>query len=331
MAEQSTVFITTQIGVEATPGTAVPANKQLLAVAIEPAIKTKIQTFRPRGQKYNTVAVLGEEWTESKVSGPAAYNDLTYLFASHFAYAAPTQINVSAGLAYQWNFNPGQTAADTVKTYTVQSGSAVRAQQIAYGILNEFGYTLTREKFDISGTMLGQAISDGITLTASPTAITLVPIQPSTVDVFLDATSGGIGTTKLLRATSLDYKKTNRFGPVWALNSANGSFATHTEMAPKPELKLLVEADAQGMALLTTMRNGSKEFLRVKATGAQIDASPTPASYTFQHDMCLEVTNVSEFKDEQGIYAIEWTFEVSYDSGWGASEKVELINVLSTL
>ena len=329
MPENASVFIATQLGVEVTPGTAVAANRLLQALQIEPSIKPEIKSFRPRGQKYNLVSVLGKEYVEAKISGDASYNDLVYLFSSALSYAAPTQIIPTTGLAYQWTHTPNQTTPDTIETFTVQSGSAARAQQFAFGLVNEIGYKLNREEFTISGSMIGQAISDGITMTAAPTVIPFVPIPPTAVSVYLDPTSAALGTTQLMRAFELDYKVSNIYGQVWPLNASQASFAGYIELAPKAELKLKVEVDVAGMGNLTNMRAGSKQFMRVKATGADIDPSANP--YTFQHDMCLEVTNVSAFEDDKGVYAVEWTFEISYDTGWAKSQTIELINTLATL
>lgn len=330
MAEQATVFIGTQIGVEATPGTSVPATKRLLGMSFEPTIKPKIKAFRARGQKYNTIAVPGKEYTEIKIAGDMCYNDLAYVFSSGLAYAAPVQVNPPSGLAYQWTHTPLQTDVDPIKTFTVESGSSVRAGKWTYGLVNEWGYKLTRDEFALSAMMVGQLFTDGVTLTATPTDVALQPIAPGTVNVYLDSTSTNLGVTQLLRAFEVDFKLSGIYGEVWPINASVSSFVAHVDHVPKAELKLLVEADSQGMALLTTMRNGTKQFCRIKATGANIDASPaTP--YSFTHDLCVEVTNVSAFKDDGGVYAIEWTFEVSNDDTWGKSHTVQLVNTLSAL
>ncbi|MBX6770883.1 MAG: hypothetical protein IRY83_04105 [Chloroflexi bacterium] len=328
MPDIATVNNIVQIGVEATPGTSVAATKLLQALSIEPAIKADIKTFRPMGGKFATVAALGKESVEAKLSGQATYTEIVYPLASAFAYAAPVQISPPSGLAYRWTFTPSQSQTDTIKTYTVEHGSSVRARKWTYGLVTEFGYKLTRDEFTIDGTMLGQALQDGISLTASPTAVPLVPILPTQVNVYLDSTSAGIGTTQLLRVLSAEFKMSDRFGPVWPLNSAISGFAAHVETAPKAELKLLVEADAQGMELLTAMRTGDKKYIRITATGPNIE---TGNDYSFQHDLCGVVSDVSDFSDEDGVYAIEWTFTVAYDAAWGMAQQIQVVNTLSTL
>ena len=329
MSERATVNQVVQIGVETTPGTAVAASKLLQALNIEPAIKIKTQTFRPLGGKFTTIAAPGEDYVEAKISGDVAcYNHLAYLLSSVLAYAAPVQQGTTT--AYLWTFTPAQSVEDTIKTFTVEQGSSVRAGKFTYGLVTEFGLKFDREKIEVSGSMLGQAYQDGITMTASPTAIAVQPILPTALDVYLDSTSGGIGTTKLTRALSGEFSISDRFGPLWTLNSTVDGFAAHVEQAPKAQLKLLVEADAVGMEPLMAMRAGDRRYIRLKAIGPLI---ADPYYYTFQLDLCGVVSDVGEFSDEDGVYAIEWTFDVAYDSAWGSGKamEVQLTNTLSTL
>lgn len=326
MPERATLLQTTQIGVESTMGTSVAANKLLLGTSIEAGIRADVKTYRPYGQKFATVTALGKEWMEATISGPLTYTDWTYLMASGIAYAAPAQQALTT--AYKWTASMAQAAEDTIKSYTVEIGSPTRAHKFTHGLVNNIGYTINRDEATIKGSMIGQRISDGITMTASPTAIALVPVVPTQVDVTLDATSGGLGTTKLTRVLSVDFETGDRYSPVWPVDSAQTSFATYTEKELSPMLKLKMEADAAGMARLTEMRNGTKAFIRVKGTGALIAST---YYYTFQHDICGIVSDVSDFSDEDGLYAIEWTFTPVYDSGWAKSMEFQITNTLTAL
>jgi len=329
MAERSTITQVTQIGVETEAGTAVAAGKLLQALSIEPAIKADVSTFRPIGGKYTTIAALGKEWVEAKISGEVAcYNHLAYLLAG--ILNKPTPVQQGATAAYLWTFTPAQTAADTIATFTVEQGSSARAGSFAYGLISSLGLSFSREKIAVSGTMLGQAYEDGITMTAKPTAIAVKPILPTDLDVYLDDTSAGIGTTKLTRVLSGSLDISDRFGTLWAINSAVSGFAAHVETPPTAQLKLLVEADATGMGLLTPMRAGDKRYIRLAAEGPTIADT---YKYALQIDLCGVVTDVGEFSDEDGVYAVEWTFDVAYDAAWASGQalKVLLTNVLSAL
>ncbi|MCE7982542.1 MAG: hypothetical protein DYG89_15230 [Caldilinea sp. CFX5] len=326
MPERASISQVVQIGVEVTPGTAVAANRKLNATQISPSIQTAVKMYRPLGGKFATVGAQGKEWTQAGVEGQMVYTDIVYPLSSILNYAAPVQQGVTA--AYKWTFTPSQSAEDTAKTYSVEVGSAVRAHEMVYGIFDSWGYALSRDEIKVKGSMIGQRLIDGITLTASPTEIALQPVLPTEVSVYLDATAAGLGTTKLLRVFGYDYEIASKVGPVWAIDAAQTSWAAHVELEPKAQFKLLLAADAVGMGLLTQLRAGTKRFIQVKAVGPVIAA---PHTWLFQHSLCGIVTGVSEFKDQDGVYAIEWTFDQVHDATWGKSTEIQVNNTLTTL
>src|SRR5919109_3965922 len=135
MAERATIFQTVQIGVEATPGTAVAANKKLEALSIEPAAQVDIDKFRPMGNKFPTLTQIGKDWVEAGLSGVASYSDLTYVFSSLLVATTVSDLG-GVPAAKSWTFDPDSDGPDTSKTYTVEHGDG-RADKFTYGLVNE--------------------------------------------------------------------------------------------------------------------------------------------------------------------------------------------------
>jgi hypothetical protein len=100
------------------------------------------------------------------------------------------------------------------------------------------------------------------------------------------------------------------------------------ERAPKLTAKLKQEADAEGMALVTQLRSSATKFLRIKADGGVLDGA---YNWTAQVDLAAKVTNVSEFSDEDGVFAVEWDLEANYDATWAKTFEVTVINTLTGL
>lgn len=329
MPERASVFTSPQLGVEVTPGTQVAANRKLSGLSIEPSIKFEGDAYTALGSKYVNVFIPNKEWTESKLSGKPLYDEVIYPLSSVVKSVSPTQIIPTTGLAYSWVFTSAQSAADTIKTFTVEQGDSTRAHSFGYGIVTEYGFTISRSSIEHSGTMIGQRLADGITMTASPTTLPLIPIAPTQFSVYLSDTQSGLaGASALSRPISTEWRLGDRFNPIWALNAANNSWVAHVETKPKLTAKLKMQADATGMGLVTQMRAGSTKWLRIKATGSIIEAS-TP--YTFQIDMPCKVANISDFSDEDGQYAIEWEFEGAYDATWAKPFEITIINTTATL
>lgn len=327
MPERSSLTQGVQIGVETTPGTGVAANKFLNSIGIEPGVQVDMQKFRPLGQKFPSVEIPGKEWVEADLTGVGSYSELIYLFASCMVSAAGVQ--QAATTAYKWTFSPAAKSEDTVKTFTVEQGGAVRAHKFSYGLCTEVELDMSRDGIDVSGAMIGQRLQDNIALTGAPTAIEEKPILPTDLDVWVDPTFGALGTTKQTRVLNANFHLGDRFNPVWVLNSANNSFVAHVESEPSAQITLMMEADTQGMANLATMRTGTTQFVRVKATSPDLAGTAIPYSLTI--DGACKVADVAKFSDEDGVYAIEWTFDLVFDSGWTKAFNVDAINKQITL
>lgn len=329
MPERATVFESTQIGVEVTPGTAVAANRKLLSMGFMPAVKGEFQEFRPQGMKHNTIVVPSKEWTAVKIEGVPSYNEIIYPLASLIKNPTPTQIIPSTGLAYRWIFNSNSSGPDSTKTYTAESGSSVRALKYAYMLLTEFGMKWTRKETTLDGAAIAHAIQDGVSLTASPTEIPLVPVLVRHIDVYAADTAAGLDAADPLeRAFEFEWKLGDRFSPVWRLRSTDTSFVAHVETAPTLTGKLKVAADAEGMGFLATMRAGATKFLRLVCTGDEIE---TGNDYLLQVDTAFKVTEPEEFSDHDGVYAHGWNFTAAHDSTWGKAYEIEVVNTRSAL
>ena len=335
MPERSTVSQVVQIGVESTPGTAVVCNRRLQSVSISPSVSTDIEMFRPSGNKFHTVQALNKEWSESSIEGQPSYNELQYLFGSLLTTGVVAQVmdGATPTAVYEWTFSPTSDAEDTPKTLTVEKGSTVRAHRTAYGLITELGLDISRSDISLDGSMVSQTLADGVTLNAAGvTSPALVPLVPSGANVYLDAASAGLGTTKLTRVISVNPSVGGRYNPTWFLNSAVPSFTNHVETENDATVEFVVEADAAGMALLANMRAGDTRFMRVEVVGPTVYTNGGfTAGYRLWWDIALKISEVSEFSDEDGVYAIGFTGTFVHDATWGRATRVTLRNTMAAL
>lgn len=324
MAEIASVFQQVNVGVESSSGTPVAANKRLTGLMIQPQIKTDIKKYRATGHKFATVATLNKEWVEAAISGPITYTEIVYLLSGILG----TAVISGAGAAKTWTFAPATSAADAPKTFTVEWGDATRALEFAYGLVNSLKLSFSRDGCELSGSMLGQAIDDAITLTSSPTAIALLPVFPTQVAAFVADTAAGLaGASALTRVVSAEWEMSDRYNPGWFLNGA-ADWGVHIEREPKLTAKLKMEKDAAGMGLLTQMRAGTTKFLRIQGVG---DAISGGGNNTLTVDIAGKVTSDPTFSEEEGIECIEWNLEGFHDATWAKATSVVAINELTAL
>lgn len=330
MAERTSITQLTNWGAEATatPGTAVVSGKQMTALAVEMGPRVMMDRFRPAGHKYATIVVPGKDFVEARLTGRPTYTEIVYPLSGLLGVA--TIATPSGGTASRsWTFAPSSTANDVPNTYTVEVGSSVRAQKFSYGLVTGLTLTFDRETIALSGSMIGAAMTDNATLTGTASAISLIPILAKQMTVYSDTTSGSLGSTTLTRVMSGELSITNKYLPLWVVNAANASWVAHLDVEPQARLRLTVEADANGMAHLTNARAGTTEFIRLKATGDTIEAGTI--TYSAQFDMAAKVIEISDYKDDAGVYAIDYTFDIVHDSTWTKALSAVFINQLTGL
>jgi hypothetical protein len=334
VTERSTITQTVQIGVETTPGTAVPANKRLQSIGIAIGAKVDSKEFTPIGQKYPTLAVVGKEWSEAELTGQPCYTELPYIFSSLMSTATSVTQTLDSATptgGYVWTFDSNSFGEDTPKTYTIEQGSAARAHKITNALIPEFSLDWSREEVKIGGSVLGTALQDGITMTSSPTLLAQIPVRPTQFSVYLDDTAAGLGGTKLTRALKGNVKISDRYSPLWVVDAAQASFVNTVETAPKFEFTLMQMADAAAMANLTTMRNGAPKFLRLEAVGPTIYTGGITVKHTLRMDLCGQIKDIDPFEDADGVYAINWTFLTTTDSTWGKAWQTKVTTTTTAL
>lgn len=335
MAERSSITQSVQVGVETTPGTAVAAAKRLGSMGFKIGPSVDIKSLMPTGTKYPTLQILGKEWTEADISGSAVYTELPYAFSSVISAPVVTTIMDSAipTGATRWVFDSNTFGDDAPKTFTVEQGSSVRAHRFANGIIPDYSWNWSRDEIELGGKMIGRAIEDGVTLTASPTLLPQIPVRPTELSLYIDTAAAGLGTTKQLRTLKGECNISDRFSPLWVVDAALASFANTVEGEPTVEFKITQMADAQSAANLVAMRAGTSKFLRLEAVGPQIYTSATPltVNHRVRWDVAGQVSDITPFDDEDGVFAIEYTFTAVHDPTWGKAFSVEVITTTATL
>lgn len=325
MAVPPTVFQIVNIGAESTKGTAVTADNRVTGTqfAVRPNLETT--QYRPSGYRWETVSALGKDWTQATLSGPVTYTEVCYWLESAFKQATP-----SGTSDYTRVYDMSTTSANTTTAYTVDFGSSTRAWRFTYGQIDSFGMRMTRDAIEYANTtMIGQAISDGVTLEASPTEIALSPVLPTQVSLKIAASQAGLtGAGALADWASCEWSVQSILTPYWSLN-ASSSFNELVTAVPNGTVTLLAPANSTGMGELANIRTGTTRFLRAEAVGATIGAGP--ATYKLTCDFALKFTEIQDMADENGVFAVRYGAKLTHDTTWGKGISVTVVNEIATL
>jgi hypothetical protein len=323
MVDRAKVTETVQFGPEATEGTAVAATKNIRSVSIDTKIGGESEFFRPDGRKWATLSALNQEWSTFAMNGKGTFTEIIYPLSMMFGVPTPADSGVAAKTH---TYEMLDTTILTPKAMTIEKGNSVRAQEIAGCILSDLTMGFSRKSgITISGGGIGRLFTDGITLTPALPDVPLEPLVGKQLDVYIDTTAAGLGGTKLLRAFNLEETLTGVFGPVWPINSANASFDGHVDLAPTSGTKIVLEADATGMAYLSQFRADDLMFIRIQATGPNMPGE-TALPYLFRWDTCVAIKTLSPDEDEDGVTTLTMDTQLIKDVTWGKAQSISIRN-----
>lgn len=298
-------------------------------------LKPTTKQFRGTGRQYPSASAILTEMSAGKFSGPGDFAQLVYPLSSLWG-AATTALHSPSLTAYDWKWTPpliGSYAA-AAKTFTLQMGDTTDAEQYTYLAATGFSYTINRkQEVTLSGDVMSQTFTDGVTLTASPTEVEQLPMAGAQFNIYLDTTSAGIGATQLTDVLKFEYKASDYYDGYWPINRTNASFTSLLDKEKKHEVTLTVQANATGIGLKSAyLEVGARCYIRVQGTGAVIDGAHS-VNAGMTHDMACFVTNMAEFGPEEDVYAVQYTLQVAEDSAWGSgtAQIMTLTNLLSAL
>lgn len=320
--------VVTQIGPESAFLTGVAATHQLNGVYFLDTPKEDTKQFTPVGQQNPTESVRGKSWAELAVTADFPdFNGLTYLFASLLGLVSPTT-HAGGTTSKDWAFKKSVMNAALGQSYTVERGSAVWARKYVGCVVDALTLAGTADSLTISGHAWGQKMQGGITLTAAVPVLSAIPLSGTNTTVYLDATSGGIHTTKLLVA-SWSIAFTNFSMPWYGVDATlAGQYQDIVPATPKMEVKLKVKANTTGMALMTYLDAGTIVYVSIDTTGPIIE---TTIHDELRMDFPLLISAPGAFGNEQGADANEFTGVVATDPSWGSSPGTSLSATLTNI
>ena len=347
MPERAAVNETIQLGLETTLGTAVPANRLMAMLEMVPDLELDPKAFAGQGRQQAAVALSNKDFVTGKYSSKGndgdavSYIELLYIMSALMGRPTPTTHPTGTNVK-DWLFDAPLTGdpANPVATYTAQQGSAARAHQYAGTIFTGIQIKGTRDGVSMSGSYVAQKVTDGATLTASPTRLNLDPVLGADWTVYRDATNGALGTTQLLRVFEWTYTYEGVWAVLWPGNkvASNNTWATIVRMYPKHELELKQEADAQGMAALTDARAGTTEFIRIDMQGrlftaadGTLGAGDSALSREIKMDMAAKVTDKIGLADGNDLLEATVKYTVVDDVTWQHAAQITVTNLITAL
>lgn len=189
-----------------------------------------------------------------------------------------------------------------------------------------------------SGSLTGGGTYVPSTLIAGGADITSIaqsPVSRMHVDIFVDDTFAGIGTTKVAQAYAGDFRIGDKVQPFWALNTDYDSFQSTVRIAADVTCSFSTPHNAQSRALYNAVKTNPWKFVRLLATGNEIDTGVN--NETIRVDIACKFGNPEKQEDANGVFGYKFNFNSLHNADFtsehaaGAAYEIEVINSLTAL
>lgn len=255
---------------------------------------------------------------------------VTVLGATGGTFTITVGANTTSGLA----FNAATSAVQTALAGLASVGSGnvvVTGSAGAYTIrfTGVFDNAEVPAVFSVNGASLtgGTVRADRLSFAASQ--LDIRPVVPTQFEARFASSQPGLDAgTVFTRLLELSWSVNNRWGPIWTLNRAEGSWAAPVETEPASEVSFKVGADEQGMPFLNNLRAGSTVFIRTDCLGDVIEST---FNYRFTTDMAVKITDISPKEDTEGLVSVTFSGTLVHDPSWGRAIECTLRNILTAL
>lgn len=305
-----------------TPGT--PVYKRFNALQILPKPMFTTNPFAASGLVVPSIVTTDDEWVEGDVAGRMAFNDIGFPLTSLFG--APTTTLATGGVAtakqHVWTWDGG--AEPVPISYTAEYGDGALADRITGLFFKSMDFGGGRQDgLDFSSSILAKPLTEGITLTAGATDVVAKPISAPQMDVYLDTTWAGLGTSKLLQTYNANVSIADRYDRTRPINSTKSSDGLVQLPDEEHTLDLQMAVDATSKSYLPVIRAGGSRYAQVRYTSAEvIDGT---AVYSFKMDAAVLFTGTGGYEEYNGLNAITWNTRIARDSG-GNCLRFTLVN-----
>lgn len=329
MTVRSSVDRGVQLGAETTPGTQVAANRRLTTLDVQWSPNVISQQFRPAGRKYDGASVVHGINMNGTWNSILDFNALVYPFCGYVGAVITTPGGGTN--SRNWAITPAMVGRDTnQKNFTVERGDAAAAQVSTFvqfnSITASWQRTPTSAALNFNGNVFGRKVTDGQTLTVSPTVIAQAPASAPQIKIYVDSTFGAIGTTLVASAYEGGFSLGDKFSPFYAFDGTS-TFADTAELPPPVTFTFKTAHSAQSRGFFANLDSNVTQFTRYEVTGPTIEGA---IKYKFVLDIAGRYNAAAE-EDASGIYGYSYTLNAIEDSSFNTTGGIWLANIVNIL
>lgn len=154
------VFQVVAVGAESAPGTAARCNRRFVTADIQLRRQGTKLVKRAQGQKFNSAALTGREWTTGAISGDQNFAELVYLLNASGAGVGTKTTPGGATNTRRRVWNPKHNKPVTIQTLTVERANPyATGKRASYGHIPDLGFSWQEGEATLSGSLMAQKLS----------------------------------------------------------------------------------------------------------------------------------------------------------------------------
>jgi len=303
-------------------GTAIQDNREVTMVNEQ--IGIRVNTLR------SYIAQLGAEC--SFASTPATFEQLPHILEAAIKTLTPAADGTGSG--YVYNYLVDNTANNTIKTYTIETGDDQQARHMFYSFVESF--TLTGERggaVSMEANWIGRDVANNA-FTTSVAVPVVEEILAGSGLFYIDDTDDDFGDTRV-EATLLRWQLsvTTGWKGKYTVGDGRRDFLFHyfDKDAFSVELTMTYEHCSDAVTEITAMENQTPRLFRIGITGSALSTSSAYSAKTLVIDVAGKYTAFGALNADEGNSIVEATVKGGYDSTEAHSLGILIVNELSAL
>lgn len=325
-----------QLGRETTAGTAVAATTIWRGIGGMLKDNTTIELVEemvgvalPTTRNY----VSQVEGALSMAATPATFETVLHILEAGIK-SVGTPAADGAGTGKIYAYPVGMTSANTIKTYTIETGDNQQAEEMEYSFVEKFRLSGERGKaVMISADWIGRQVVN-TTFTGALSVPTAETVQANKGVFYIDAVNGTIGTTAIT-GTLLKWDLSVTTGWRTKHTLDNGqlyfSFAYFDRDSFEAEFSATYEHDTPAVAQKALFRAGTPRLFRIQVPGSALTTAGTYATKVLRIDMAAVYTDWDALDAKDGNSIVNVKARVGYDPTAAKALEILVVNQLASV
>lgn len=325
-------FARGQLGVEATPGTAVAATRVLHFETFD--VDGEYMMFAEPDEELNSLALvhrstpIGIDPIGISISGELTFEEIVYwLQGALKGGVAPTQPDPAADL---YTFAPSYTALNGLKTFTLEYGDNEQEYEYPYCCVQDISIDFAADAVATCDVSLVGQRKVASTFTGALAATAVNSAVGAKAQLYMDTTWAGIGGTQFESGALLDGSVTIRSGLQIAKRADGNLYFTKAVEGKRRivEAEFTFEHDTASKALQALYEANTSRFFELRFVGPTITGA-------FDHFIKLQWSGPFRMYDygdvDSGVKMLKVRSVSQYDITGTAEAKALVQNALNSV